>query len=764
MVNLFFLCSSPCSSVLLESSKREVVLKTEPFSRPRPKGPSDFNGLYEFGEGLNEIALNEAMKLLGGSFDGRAKACLLDGNEVIMSKSYEQLSEYAMGYGLTELLRSLLFRYAGWETDFERHVYAARLYKKEGFPIEEWQNQEGLDWDSNYQAIFKADNPELLTDVLFYFNVTFQKGDKSSLWVGPTKESIEFIKKHLRRLIIRYDSARILRALYNSEFASFLPFGISIKGIRAAIKSSLVNDNRNLHVSGYNWRLRVAFGMKIRLDDAPTYYDIEYVTERGLFKTLESDIYSHIRLGDCDWTLEMLYRRGLVKNLTEEFIEKTVLLGGHKVLGWIYDHVPKPLPTFMEKGISYCPAEKVIPILRVHLDFFTDYVPPQSLIDRRARSVEFLDFLETFKVPIYPQQTAVSQWADFNLMLRVYKAKPEWTINDDEIKRAARENSSDFVEYALGKRTPGKFEGASSWQLIQYNAKLDSNYVPSEEELNMAYHRNDVGLVNFCEQDRFKGLFEQHRDLFMGRENKSLELVKWLWTSKKIEPSIGRLSSWVETGNVEACEWALQNVGQRMRRLRFWTLKIFEKEMIEWWIKNLDKSYIPNTTNAFKMCVYKCNVDSARWIVEKWHLNLSQWEIMDLYRSGIEYCPQIVQSDFIELLRMNCRHIPSTSRWGRRVDHIKVLNRPNFKRILAEHARHPIPVIEWEFIMSLPDLYGIDANSLNDLAKNRDPEVLTLFRKHGLLSDHEIPKDTAKSRVRGPCEGIHGSRAITRVI
>lgn len=753
ILECFFFCHVICSGrrLLLGPSRKTHVLSDSLRCKILPvKAPLeiDINELASSGRELSGFLLNEAMKCMGGDISGCKKAHLLDENEIIMSKSYEGVVDYAMAYGLTEVLCGILFRYGGWETEFGRHVYAARLYRRGWCPLGEWQDQLGLDWDANYQAIFKADNPMLLRDMLLDDDRIFQEGRNSIFWRRLTEGTVDFIKKYFARLILYYDSARILEAFCNFEFDdpdNFLP-------LCESIQDTLEHDNDGgLGVMGYNWKLRIFFGMSVDAEIVPTYDQIEYAIGWGPFKLEENPVFSLIIRHDLDWALGILYSRNLLTFVHEECIEEVIKKGRYKILAWIYDRSYDPLyipQEKLEEWISVSPFRHRHEILKVYKGAFTEYLPTQFFVDNNAQDAGFLDFLESLSPPMYPSKERVCHWGNLDLRLRVYKANPDWIITDDEIKMAEdKRGGVAFVEYALGRRKGGTISCARSLQLIRYNAEVDANYIPNWNELEHAYRRDDIGLISWLfGQERFKELFGGCTNSLFNRFGMSFKLAKWLWEERKIKLSEARLETLVESGNLEACKWALLNFedevrwlkGKRLKgkQLKGKQLKTFRRETIEWWLENIDREYVLDVKSAFEWCARQGNVESARWIVENWSLNLSQREMWIIYNYDIFQCSRKVQLDFIELLYMNNEQIPAKNSLNR-LNQMAIRSRPNLKRIMAEHVHRRITLKEWEFILNLPDLYGgINLRALKKMMFNGDNEIVGLLGRYGHLDGY----------------------------
>lgn len=659
-----------------------------------------------------------------------------------VSEDFDESVDHAMGYGSTELLCSLLFKCDAWKVNFDRHVYASRLYEREGFPLEIWHDQEGLDWCINFQAIFKADNPELLRDMFLNPDKIFQEGKKSFTWKRPTIETSTFIKKHTRRLILRYDSARILKALHSPEFADLAILLLRDEryySMYDVIKSNLAYHCENLHTTGCNWKLRTMLGVS-HLPCKLTHDHLEYALEHGFSGSFKKGILLKIFTQDHEWGLEMLHEKNaLGDSVTMKYIGKAVRSGCHKILRWVYDRTPEQqLATLKERveNLAYqCPSKALPLVLTVHKSIFPEYVPSKHLIHKKAENREFLDFLDNFEPPLCPSRESVLEWTDFNLKLRIYVANPTWTISDDEIREATRKDHLEFVEHAL-KMHSRVIEDACSLRLIRHNEGVNSEYVPSNKELTEAFNNDGAELVSWLyKSKRFQALFERSFHIFTTKAFKSFDLIKWLWENNNVEPSEWELKHFIEAGNLEACEWALLEfkdmflqVGARAGPL--------EKEAIQWWCEEINKEFVPDVYKTLRNCAYRCNVEDARWVLSKWPFDLDQKELSNIY-SGLKYCSHNIRLDFVELLYMrNVRNL-KRYQWRGIPEYLELRKRPNLKRLLAEHASRPISMSKWEFAISMPDVYGIDLELLEELLARNEKGVLELLNRYGHLDKYK---------------------------
>lgn len=749
-------CFAYCSrrGITFGASKREMELELEvdrdsKFA-PLPTNPSEVNvgDLALFGEHLDEHSLNKAMELMGEKIDGCDKAHLLNISKV-MDTPYEELVDHSVAYGLTWFLCSLLYRYNGWETEFKRHVYAAYLYKKDWCPLKDWQNQEKLDWGANYQAIFKADNPTLLRELFINADAFFRKEDGSSIsWGGPTKDDVEYIKKHIHRLILHYDSARILEALEgDTEFAKFFGLDGLNGSMRDVMRDSLEGGHKKLYIAGYHRKLRTLLNIPLLYRNF-TCHDLEYFLGHGPSEQSMREILSAAFTYDYYWALEMLHKNGLLEAfITKVWINYAFKHGSHKILTWIYhrSHGGEQLTmlrAIFEEQFHICPQMNRYHFLRVHKSTFRDYIPTQSSIDKWAVSGEVLDFLETFEPKLYPSQGAVHSWSNLNLKLRVYKANPGWVVTDDEIRRAIRKDYPDFLEYALGQRAGKIIEGACCWRLIQHNISVDAGYVPSREELEKAFNNDCIEVMKWLYEH--KDGDNQYQELYgeyLGRVDKMpkwFSLIRWLWEREKIVPSEKDLMDLVRIQRLEWCKWAWDEHKDEIKKLAGKQVIIEKKELIEWWIENVDKDYTPNILIAFKVCATRHDIDSARWIAERWPFSIKQSELNECYRNYISSCSFVHRIEFIELIHANNERIELDFSFGQDWGCIEERSLPNLKRILAEHVHQPMRLEELEFILNLPDLQGgINLKVLERMMIRGDDKLIELLGRYGHLEGYE---------------------------
>lgn len=78
---------------------------------------------------------------------------------------------------------------------------------------------------------------------------------------------------------------------------------------------------------------------------------------------------------------------------------------------------------------------------------------------------------------------------------------------------------------------------------------------------------------------------------------------------------------------------------------------ISKKEVINWWIENIDKDFSPpHIPKALEKCTRRFDIDSFCWIIEKWRPNL-KWRVVEKILDGT-WGSRAFQIDFIESIYM----------------------------------------------------------------------------------------------------------------
>lgn len=730
----------------------------EPFNSPSKESSQvDIQGLASTGKTLDLLSLNEAMIRMGGDVAVIEKAFLLDENEAIIRGSYRELVDYIFGFGLTELSRTLLFRCDGWKTDFDRHVYAARLYGRKWCPLDEWRpldewcDQGGLNWRINFQAIFKADNQVLLYDILLHPDKVFQKDKSLFGTVRPSTYTVDFIKRYLNRLIIHYDSARILKALQSEEFAELarlLGFQTSKDGDNCySIKEILQTDADAQNIVHDSWKLCTL--LDVEHHEHYDYDRIEFVIENGYWPQLKNAILQAITKDDLFWAMQMLYDKDLLGTHDEDrIIESAIRQGSFKVLNWIYNRAKErqqPLRVDFASLITTGRINNRFEILQLHSSYFPDYKPSQDVVNSLPPRAEVLGFLESFTPPLYPSQNVVLRTYNPDLSLRVYKAHPDWIPGENELRLAIRGNDpmknnySAFIEYATQKRSTGILMSVDDYQLLQYNATIDKSYIPKIDELYTALDKDPVKVLKWLEgEDRFKGLFESCINRVQAVKVKGPELVQY-FCERGIGPTLDDLKVLAQTGDVAVLDWILQNYRDEIRKLSKSKIYIQRVEGIKWWIENIDNDYIPATVELIKDFSEKKDPDGARYLFENFtldHTNKQLKRMLDKYHSKV---PEKALVDFLELMLEQPELITMIrKRLGGECESYRLARgRLNLNRILTEHETRPISMDELEFILNLPNLQDINIKVLNRLIQNKETKILELLSNYGVIQEYD---------------------------